>query len=92
MCILCLKSAVYLRPVWYTASRSRTVTRRPVAVRARSMPGHVYRMANHSLAGPRDVWEHPVFDRVMLGTVRRIMGHTKLKAQLIGEGLPVFLA
>jgi rRNA maturation protein Nop10 len=35
--MFCLKSAAYWRPVWYTLSRIRTVTRRPVVVFARAM-------------------------------------------------------
>ena len=56
------------------------------------LPRNVDRMEDHALAGPRDVREHPVFDRVMLGTVRRIVGHTNLQPQPIGEGLEVFFA
>ena len=52
---------------------------------------NVDRMEDHPLAGPSDVWEHLVFDRVILGTVRRIVGHTNLQPQPIGEPLEVFL-
>src|SRR5258705_4470511 len=51
------------------------------------LPRNVYRMEDHPLAGPSDVREHAVFDRVMLGTVRWIVGHTNLQTQPIGEPL-----
>ena len=84
--MFCLKSAVYLRPVWYTLSRIRTVTRRPAVVFARSMNcgamSTVWKI--DPLAGARDMREHLVFDRVMLGTVRWIVGHTHFQPQPIG--------
>jgi hypothetical protein len=56
-----------------------------------ALPRNVHRMKDHPLAGTRDMREHLVFDRVMLGTVRRIVGHTHCQPQPIGEPLEVFL-
>ncbi len=55
------------------------------------LPRDVHRVEDHPLAGARDVREHPVFDRIVLGTVRRIVGHTNLQPQPIGQPLEVFL-
>ena len=46
----------------------------------------------HPLAGARDVRTSPVCARSVLGTVRRIMGHTHLQSQAMGSPLPVFFA
>ena len=52
---------------------------------------NVRRMKDHPLAGACDVREHPVFDRVMLGTVRWIVGHPNFQPPPIGQPLQVFL-
>src|SRR5467141_2717599 len=41
-----------------------------------ALPRNVYRMKDHPLADACDVREHPMFDRIVLGTVRRVVGHT----------------
>ena len=50
----------------------------------------VHRVEDHPLAGARDVRKHPVFDRIVLGTVWRIVGHADLQPQTIGQPLQVF--
>jgi hypothetical protein len=42
------------------------------------LPRNVHRVEDHSLAGAGDVREHLVFDGIVLGTVRRIVGHPNL--------------
>jgi hypothetical protein len=51
------------------------------------VPRDVHRVKDHPLAGARDVREHPVFDRVVFRTVRRLVSHTNLQAQPIGQPL-----
>ena len=63
--MLCLKSAAYLRPVWYALSSVRTVTRRPVVVFARSM----------NCRAMSTVWKiTPWQARVMCGNTRCSIG------------------
>ncbi len=50
----------------------------------------VHRVEDHPLAGAGDVREHLVFDRIVLGTVRRIVGYTYLQPQPIRQPLQVF--
>src|SRR4030095_9595711 len=45
--------------------------------------GDIHGVQDHPLAGARDVRKHPRFDRVILGTVRRVVGHTALQPQAI---------
>ena len=54
-----------------------------------ALPGNVHRMEDYAPAGARDVREYAVFDQIMLGTVRRIVRHTNLQPQPIGEPLQV---
>jgi hypothetical protein len=44
----------------------------------------IHGVKDYPLAGARDVRKYPVFDRIVLGTLRRIMGHTNLQSQAIG--------
>jgi len=44
----------------------------------------VHGVKDHPLAGTRDMRKHPMFDRIVLGTVGRIMGHTNFEPQPIG--------
>ena len=43
-----------------------------------ALPRNVYRMKDHPLAGAGNVREHLVFNRIVLGTVRRIVRHPNL--------------
>ena len=80
--MLCLKLAAYVRPVWYTLSRSRTVTRRPVVVFVSAeLPRNVHCMQDHPGGAGRDMRNTWCLDQVMLGTVRRIVGHTNFQPQ-----------
>jgi len=63
--MVCLKSAAYWRPVWYTLSRTRTVTRRPVVVFVRAMQCRAM-----STVWKRTPWQA----RVMCGNARCAIG------------------
>ena len=43
-----------------------------------ALPRNVHRVEDHPLAGTGDVREHLVFNRIVLGTVRRIVSHPNL--------------
>jgi hypothetical protein len=48
-------------------------------------------MQDHPLAGAGDVREHPVCDRMVLGTVQQRVGYTHLQPQPLRQPLQVFL-
>src|SRR5436305_7440764 len=53
--------------------------------------GDLHGVEDHSLTGPGDVGEHAVLDRVVLGTIRRIVGHAQFQAKSVRQALQVFL-
>ena len=57
-----------------------------------ALPRNVHRVEDHPLAGAGDVREHLVFDRIVLGTVWRIVRDPHLSPEPIRQPLEVFLA
>jgi hypothetical protein len=53
--------------------------------------GNVKRMKHHPLARPGDVWKQAMFNRVVFGARRGVMGDAEVEPQAIGEGLSRFL-
>jgi hypothetical protein len=44
---------------------------------------------DHTLAGARDMRKQAMFNRVVLGTVRRVMGYADFNTDLVCQGLQV---
>lgn len=53
--------------------------------------GDFHPMEDYSLAGAGHVWKHAMFDRIVFGAIRRVVRHTQLQSQAIGQPLQVFL-
>lgn len=55
------------------------------------LSGDLHRMKDDPLARPGNMRKHAVLDRIMLRTIRRVMGHPQFDAQPIRQSLQVFL-
>lgn len=84
-----LKSAAYLRSVWYTLPMMSTVTVNPVRVVAPSINSFIISTVwnDHALTGTGRVREELVFNRVVLRGIGRVVRHPHLEPRLVRQPL-----